>query len=131
MDNMLWYHNLNKPFLNPPDWIFAPVWALIYIMMIVSFIIFLKSGGGNKSGAAILFMSQLVLNLIWSPVFFGNMNPKGALIVIILLVITLLWTIIAFYKYSKTAAILLIPYFVWVIFAVYLNFEIVRLNMYL
>ena len=131
MDNMLWYHNLNKPFLNPPDWIFAPVWALIYIMMIVSFIIFLKSGGGNKSGAAILFMSQLVLNLIWSPVFFGNMNPKGALIVIILLVITLLWTIIAFYKYSKTAAILLTPYLVWVIFAMYLNFEIVRLNMYL
>lgn len=128
MDNMTWYHSLNKPFLNPPDWIFAPVWILIYIMMSISFVLFLKSPGKNKAGTATLFVSQLALNLIWSPVFFGNMNPRGALIVIILLIIALTWTILAFYKYSKTAAILLVPYLIWVLFAAYLNFEIIRLN---
>ena len=130
MDNMLWYHSLNKPFLNPPDWLFAPVWTVFYIMMAFSFILFLKSRGENKAAPATLFLSQLALNLIWSPVFFGNMNPKSALIVIILLIIALVWTIAAFYKYSKTAALLLVPYLIWVLFAAYLNFEIVRLNLY-
>ncbi len=130
MDNITWYHNLAKPALNPPDWVFAPVWGVLYLLMALSFIILLRTKYENKTTAILLFLSQLGLNLIWSPVFFGWMNPKGALITIVLLIITLSGTVIAFYKHSKPAAILLIPYFIWVCFAAYLNFEIVRLNLY-
>lgn len=128
---MIWYHSLNKPALTPPDWIFAPVWIILYIMMALSLIIFLRCKRENKSGGIILFLSQLALNLMWSPVFFGNMNPKGALIIIVLMIIILAWTIIDFYKCSKAAALILLPYFLWICFAAYLNIEIVRLNPYL
>ncbi len=127
---MTWYHSLAKPALCPPDWLFAPVWTILYIMMAVSLIIFLKTRGENKTVSIILFLSQLTLNLLWAPVFFGNMNPRGAFIIILFMIITLLMTIIAFYKYSKTAAIILLPYLIWICFAAYLNFEIIRLNLF-
>jgi len=129
MINMEWYHALNKPLLSPPDWIFAPVWIALYFMMAISLLLFLKGGfSKNKILPFSLFFSQLILNLLWTPAFFYMQNIKLGFIILVLLWITVLLTINSFYKFSKAAAILLIPYFIWTTFALYLNFEILRLN---
>jgi len=126
---MEWYHTLNKPAFNPPDWLFAPVWTVLYITIALSLIIYLRNGHlKEKSAGIIAFLAQLFLNLIWAPTFFANQNINGAFAIIILLIFAILITIILFYKHSKVAAILLLPYFVWTCFAAYLNFEILRLN---
>ena len=129
MKNMNWYDSLNKPFLNPPDWIFTPVWIVLYIMIGISLLLFLK-GGMNKAKRLPLtfFLIQLALNLAWSPIFFGAQNISLAFIVIILMYIFLLLTIITFFKHSKLASILLIPYLFWISFAGYLNFSFLVLN---
>lgn len=130
MNNIEWFHSLNKPFLNPPDWIFTPVWTGLYILMGLSLIIFIDGDGLNKEKRipAIFFMIQLILNLLWPATFFGNMNIFGGFIIIILLNVFILLTIIGFYKHSKLAAILLVPYQIWVMFATYLNFQFYILN---
>ena len=129
MKNMDWYHSLNQPPLSPPDWLFAPVWSILYILMFVSLIILLKNGNIKEKAAPLtLFGSQLIFNLLWTPTFFVNKNISGALIISILLVIAVYQTIRSFYIYSKTAALLLIPYLLWTMFALYLNFGIWRLN---
>lgn len=126
---MEWYHALNKPPLNPPDWLFAPAWTVLYITMALSMIVYLKNGAYRKKSAGIIaFLAQLFLNLIWSPTFFANQNVQGAFVIIILLIFAVLLTIILFYKHSKIAAILLLPYFFWTCYAAYLNYEILRLN---
>lgn len=126
---MEWYHSLNQPPFSPPDWLFAPVWSILYILMFVSLIMILKDGNiKEKSAPLTLFGLQLVFNLLWTPTFFVNKNISGALIVSILLVILVYQTIRNFYPYSKTAAMLLIPYLLWTMFALYLNFGIWRLN---
>ena len=129
MKNMDWFHSLIKPELAPPDWFFAPVWSVLYVMIFLSLIFFLKNGGFRyKLRALSFFVIQLMLNLAWSPVFFGMQKIDLALIVIALLWVTLLITILAFSRYSKFAAWLLVPYFLWVSFATYLNYEYWRLN---
>lgn len=129
MQNLDWYHTLNKPLLNPPDWVFAPVWTVLYLMIFVSFVLFIRSESTqSKVLPYIIFFLQLILNLSWTPIFFGLENPKAALIVISLLWLSIAFLIFSFYKYSKTASFLLIPYFLWVTFAAYLNFELFRLN---
>lgn len=127
----LWYNTLNKPFFNPPAWIFGPVWTLLYIMMgIALFLVWEKETQRQKKRKALLFFGlQLVLNAIWSPVFFGLRSPALGLIIIVFLWISILLTIINFYKLSKTATGLLVPYFVWVSFAAVLNFSIWQLNL--
>lgn len=129
MQNIDWYNGLNKPFLNPPDWIFLPVWTILYIMIIISFVFFIK---GKYSRAKLLplifFTIQMFLNIIWSGIFFGMENIGAALIVLIFMWIFILLTVITFYKHSKTASILLIPYFIWGSFALYLNFSFYILN---
>ena len=129
MKNIEWYHSLNHPILSPPDWLFAPIWSILYILMFVSLIIILKDGNIKEKAAPLsIFGVQLVFNLLWTPTFFINKNISGALIVSIFLVITVYQTIRSFYPYSKTAAILLIPYLLWAMFALYLNFSIWKLN---
>ena len=129
MNNMNWYDTLNKPFLNPPSVIFTPVWTILYIMMAISLILYIRGGNTKeKLKGIILFGIQLALNLSWSSVFFGMKNIPLALLIIILMWISILFTIIIFYKHSKIAAILLIPYFLWVSFATYLNFGFFILN---
>lgn len=129
MKNMEWYHSLNQPPFSPPDWLFAPVWSILYILMFVSLIMILKDGNiKEKSAPLTLFGLQLVFNLLWTPTFFVNKNISGALIVSVLLVILVYQTIRSFYPYSKAAAMLLIPYLLWTMFALYLNFGIWRLN---
>ena len=129
MENIEWYHNLNQPFLSPPDWLFAPVWGGLYFLMLLS-LVFLIKGGLNrqKIKPLILFGVQLILNLSWTPAFFVGQNIKLAFVIVCALWLVLFMTIKAFYKISKISGILLIPYFLWTTFALYLNFEISRLN---
>jgi benzodiazapine receptor len=130
-----WYAGLVKPTLNPPAWVFGPVWTTLYALMgIAAFLIwssYAKATADKKKGIKIaltLFGTQLVLNTLWSIIFFGLHSPGGALIEIMFLWLAILATIIAFAKISKPAAWLLVPYIAWVSFASYLNFMIWMLN---
>lgn len=123
-----WYGALEKPALNPPAWIFGPVWVTLYFLMGVSLWLVWKSHSKEKKRAIWLFIVQLVLNSIWSPIFFGANSIGNALAVIVLLWAAIVLMIVIFRKVSKKAAWLLVPYIAWVSFAVYLNFSIWRLN---
>lgn len=129
MMNMTWYETLNKPELTPPPRIFTQVWIVLYIMMAISLLLFLKSETNrNKKAAFILFVLQLILNFGWIRAFFQMQNIRIAMIMVSLMGIFVFATIIAFYKHSKLAATLLIPYLLWIIFAIYLNFNFLILN---
>lgn len=125
-----WYIALKKPPLQPPSWIFAPVWTILYTMMCISAIMVLRKGLGDKDTRLALaaFLVQLALNLSWSPAFFGARSPFRAMVIIALLWLAILATIILFYRVSQPAAYLLVPYFIWVSFAAYLNAGIYYLN---
>jgi tryptophan-rich sensory protein len=125
-----WYLTLNKPFFNPPSWLFGPVWISLYLLMGISlYIIWNKGITNNQSKIAILiFGIQLILNSLWSIIFFGLKTPLFAFIEIIILWIFIILTIKYFYRISKTASYLLIPYILWVSFAALLNFFIYYLN---
>lgn len=126
----VWYSALNKPSFNPPDSVFAPVWTILYIMMGISMFLIWKEGLKNKDvkNAFIFFVMQLVLNVLWSAVFFGAHSVSGGLMVIVLLLLTVLYCIISFRKISRTASVLLIPYLAWLIYAALLNYYILILN---
>ncbi|MFH1589085.1 MAG: TspO/MBR family protein [archaeon] len=123
-----WYVTLNKPFFNPPSWLFGPVWIILYLMMGVALYIVWNNRTKKSNTALTLFGIQLVLNSLWSILFFGLKNPLLAFIEIIILWVLILFTIIYFKKESKTAAYLLIPYILWVSFAAILNLAIFLLN---
>lgn len=123
-----WYAGLAKPALNPPAWVFGPVWTILYFLMGVSLWLIWKSGAKEKTRAIWLFIVQLALNAVWSPVFFGAQSIGGALATIVLLWAAIVLTILIFKKISKPAAWLLFPYILWVSFAAYLNFAIWMLN---
>jgi tryptophan-rich sensory protein len=123
-----WYVTLTKPSFNPPSWIFAPVWTTLYILMGISFWLIWTSRSSEKKHAMQLFVTQLILNGIWSPVFFGARSPGAALAIIVLLWSAIILTILIFKKISKPAAWLLVPYIAWVSFAMVLNFSIWYLN---
>lgn len=125
-----WYAVLNKPSLNPPNWVFGPVWTVLYTLMGISlFIVWKKREQGfNIVSALYIFFTQLILNAAWSIVFFGVKSISGALILIIILWFTILLTIIKFSNISKPSSYLLIPYILWVSFAAYLNYSIYSLN---
>jgi len=121
-----WYANIVKPSFNPPNWIFGPVWSTLYIMMGVSLYLAIKKNAGKT--AFTIFGAQLILNTLWSIFFFGFESPGLALICIVALWLSILACIITFYKTSKTAAYLLVPYILWVSFATVLNAAIFILN---
>lgn len=125
-----WYASLNKPFFNPPNWIFGPVWSALYLMMGISlYSVWTKSTKKpEKQKGLIYFFIQLAVNAGWSIVFFGLHNPPLALLVLIILWITIFQTTQYFFKISRPAGCLLIPYLAWVSFAILLNVEIVLLN---
>ncbi len=124
-----WYATLSKPFFNPPSFVFAPVWTLLYALMGISlYLVWEKREKIKTKIPLVLFFFQLILNTIWSILFFGLKNPLLAFVEIILLWITLLFTIIKFYPVSKKAALLLVPYILWVSFASILNLAIFLLN---
>ncbi|MFH1712887.1 MAG: TspO/MBR family protein [Candidatus Jacksonbacteria bacterium] len=125
-----WYETLAKPALNPPAWIFGPVWTTLYALMGVAAFLVWHHGFERKKvrTALAIFGGQLVLNTLWSIIFFGLHGPGAAFIEIIVLWLAILWTIFAFYKISRPAAYLLLPYLLWISFASYLNYSIWMLN---
>lgn len=125
-----WYAALNKPSFNPPNNVFGPVWTILYVMMGISMFLIWKEGLKNKDvkNAFIFFIIQLILNSLWSVVFFGAHSVFGGLIIIVLLWLAVLYCIISFRKISRVASILLIPYLLWITFATLLNYYILILN---
>ena len=125
-----WYAIANKPPFNPPNWLFAPVWTALYLMMgIALFLVWSKDANeAIKKTAIILFSLQLLLNFAWSFIFFYEHQPGWAFVEIIAMWIMILFTIVYFGKISSLAAWLLVPYISWVSFAALLNFYIWRLN---
>lgn len=124
-----WYQNLIQPPLAPPAWVFAPVWTVLYISMGVALFLFArKISFDKKTWGYVLFFTQLLVNLSWTPAFFGVKNIGLALAIVILLDILVLLNIMEFWKISKTASRILIPYFIWILFATYLNIGILVLN---
>ena len=124
-----WHVYLQKPSFNPPNYIFGPVWSLLYILMGISFSIIIGSAHNRSRTFAIrIFVIQFILNLCWSYIFFNLHFLGWAFIEIILMWVAILTMIICFYKVNKTAALLQIPYFLWVSFASILNYNIYLLN---
>lgn len=125
-----WYAGLNKPVFNPPNWIFGPVWTVLYIMMGVAAGIVWSKGLHHiwVKTALYHFSFQLIFNALWSVVFFGFNKPFWALLVILVLLALILLNMKSFRIVSKTAAYLLVPYFLWVCFATLLNYKIWELN---
>lgn len=125
-----WYASLVKPGFSPPNWLFGPVWISLYALMGISaYLIYEKGIKKKKIKTAIyIFAFQLVLNSIWSILFFGLHNPFLAFIEIIILWSAIILTIKRFYEINKTAAYLLIPYILWVSFAAVLNYYLYILN---
>lgn len=125
-----WYTTLVKPSFNPPNWLFAPVWTSLYIMMGIALFLVWNSGAAEdvKRTAVSLFIVQLVLNFLWSFVFFYAQQPGWALVNIILMWIFIFLTILWFGKISSLSAWLLVPYICWVSFATVLNYAIWKLN---
>lgn len=125
-----WYATANKPWFNPPNWIFGPVWTGLYVMMGIALFLVWNAdpGKGLKQTAVILFTIQLTLNFLWSFIFFKLHQPGWAFAEIILMWLMIFLTIIWFGKISSAAAWLLVPYISWVSFASVLNYAIWRLN---
>jgi len=141
-----WYKTLNKPSFNPPNWIFGPVWTKLFLLMGISlYLVWIKNwepknkifssekkvwnkwsqnffeGKWEKLNIILIFAIQLVLNILWSVIFFGMQSPGAAFFVLLMLWFAIIYTIINFYRVSKTSAYLLLPYILWVSFAGILN----------
>lgn len=125
-----WYPTLNKPGFTPPNWLFGPAWTLLFLLMGISLYLVwqkeLETPGVKK--ALIIFGAQLVLNILWSVLFFGLQSPLLGLIDILPLIVLIILNIIQFKKINPTAGYLLIPYLAWTSFAAILNFSILILN---
>ena len=149
----IWYAGLVKPALSPPSWVFGPVWTILYFLIGISLFLVWKNnwkttnpilenrrkawdawserlwtGDLQKENAIAIFTVQYILNILWSFIFFGLYLPIFAFFEILALWFTIIFTIVNFYRISKLAAYLLIPYILWVSFAAYLNYSIWMLN---
>ncbi|NOU35757.1 MAG: tryptophan-rich sensory protein [Kiritimatiellaceae bacterium] len=124
-----WYEALNKPSWNPPSWIFGPVWSTLYLMIgLAGYLAWTRGCREERRAVFTAYGAQLLLNALWSPVFFGLHRPDSALIVLTLLWFSILICIGAFSQRSRLAAWLMIPYFLWVSFAGALNTVIAAMN---
>lgn len=124
-----WYAGLNKPWFQPPSWIFGPVWTLLYILMAVAAWLIWKEGGVKKNTAPLIFFGlQLFFNACWSPLFFGLKTPGYAFADITALWMSIIVTSVLFMRKSRIAGLLMLPYLLWVSFAAVLNFAIWRMN---
>lgn len=121
-----WYASLSKPPFNPPNWIFAPIWTGLYILM--AFAAWRVYGRAGVGTAILLWGAQLALNAAWSPLFFGMHWIVGALADIVGLLTLVLATTLLFFRHDRAAGLLMVPYALWVAFASVLNFAIYRLN---
>lgn len=125
-----WYAGLEKPAFNPPGWVFGPVWTTLYALMgIAAFLVWREGTDRPEVRRALgLFVAQLVLNGIWTPIFFGAESIVGGAIVIVALLVVLALTVRAFFRVSKAAGWLLVPYLLWTAFATVLTLSIWGLN---
>ena len=124
-----WYQDLAKPSFNPPDWIFAPVWTTLYLLMaIAAWRVWRRAGWRDGGTALTAFAVQLALNLVWSATFFGLRMPGAALIVVLVLLASIAVTTRLFWRHDRPAGLLLTPLLAWVGFATLLNTAIWRLN---
>lgn len=124
-----WYAGLVKPLLNPPSFVFAPVWTLLYVLMgIASYRIYIKRNVAGAVPALLVYGAHLLVNLAWSLVFFGAQNIEAGVMVIIALWLMIVSLIVMFSRIDKIAGWLLVPYLLWVTFATYLNVSIAFLN---
>lgn len=124
-----WYNELNKPEWTPPHWVFGPVWTSLYAMMAVAaWLVWHRGSLLPTSPPLLLFFLQLVLNALWSALFFAHQQPGLAFFEIVLLWFAILATIIFFWRIERLAGLLLIPYLAWVAFTAALNFTIWQMN---
>ena len=124
-----WYQSLAKPPFNPPDWIFAPVWTVLFFMMaIAGWRVWRRDGLRKTRSALMLFACQLVLNLAWSILFFGFRSIGAALVEILVLLLAILATTVMFWQRDRVAGMLFVPYAGWVAFAMALNAALWQLN---
>jgi translocator protein len=125
-----WYQTLNKPFFTPPNWLFAPVWVILFFLMGIALFLILKKGpkSGRYKKALYVFSLQFCLNILWSFLFFALKSPGLAFLEIILLLAAILHTILIFYKIKPKAGLILLPYFFWVIYAAALNYAVWIMN---
>jgi len=124
-----WYANLVKPDFSPSNWLFAPAWTALYILMGLSFYYIWKMGYSRKTKLAFhIYFIQLFLNLLWSFLFFGLRNPLLGLVEIVMLWFVIAANILLFYGLNKNSAYLLVPYILWVSFASVLNYYMFILN---
>ncbi len=124
-----WFANLERPGFAPPNWLFAPVWTTLYILMgIAAGLVWARQGTAPVRKALTLYVSQLVLNALWSIVFFGMHAPTAALVVIVVLWVLIILTMRSFFPIRRISAWLLLPYLLWVSFATLLNAGYVVLN---
>lgn len=124
-----WYTTINKPSFTPPNWVFGPVWTGLYVLMgVAAWRAWCKARPNQVRVPLALFAVQLALNLAWSAVFFGAHSIAGAVVVIVGLAAAILATMVAFRRIDGVAALLLVPYALWVAFAAVLNIAVWRLN---
>ena len=124
-----WYNEINRPSFTPPNWLFAPAWTLLFILMGLAFYFaWLKGFGGNPSLCISIFAVQLFLNLVWSILFFGLKAPLYAFVEIVFLWVAILINVIVFFRVSRVSGYLFLPYILWVSFASALNLGVVLLN---
>ncbi len=128
--NSDWYSQLNRAPFSPPDWVFGPAWTVLYAMMAAAVIIIALKGTATPGvkPALIVFGIQFVLNMAWTPAFFGLQNPALAMGIIVAMWIAIAACIVLFYPISRLATGLMIPYILWVSFASALNWYIVTHN---
>ena len=123
-----WFQTIKRPSFQPPDWLFGPVWTVLYgLMAVAAWLVYVKTAR-VRSIPMMLFAVQMVLNIAWSIIFFGLHRPGLAVIDIALLLAAIIATTIAFWRVSRPAGALMLPYLGWVIFASILNVSIWRLN---
>ena len=124
-----WYESLKKPSWRPPNWLFAPVWMVLYVVIATAgYLVWRDAEPSMRALPMTIYFVHLVLNFIWSAIFFGMKRPGLAFCEILLLWSTLVATMVVFYPINQTAALILIPYLLWSSFAGCLNFEMWRLN---
>ena len=129
MFDIVWYDNLTKPFLNPPAWVFPPVWIILYCTLLIALLFYTVSISEKKKiKGYLIFIVHMIFNILWSPVFFALHRIGMALAIVILMDITAIYMIKKFYAVSKISGLILLPYLCWILFATYLNLQFLVLN---
>lgn len=127
-DQMKKFGELNQPPLSPPAWLFPVAWTILYILMGIVLLMIVKSEHEYKIGALAMFFSQMIMNFLWSPVFFVRREYVGALVILVLMLITTVILAAIMWRINELGTALLIPYILWMCFATYLNAGVGMLN---